>query len=377
MLTVLFANHVGQVSGAEKTLRDLIAHLPTDIGAAVACPGPADKGLAAAVQQLGADWHEIPPWRPHRHPVWRMVLDMLGGIKVMQRLADAVRQVRPAVIHANSLPAVLLLMQMSHRPPIVWQARDLQMPPRFAAAAIETADRIVAISQAVAEALTEIDPYAVRGKLSIIYNGIDLREIDDVAPADLRGELGLAHDVPLIGTAAQLVPWKRLDLFVEVASLVADSSPAHFVVAGADLFDEHSAYVRRLGQLQARLGLSDRVHWLGYRRDVLSVLAALDIYVHCADREPLGRSILEAMALGRPCVVPAAAGPAEIVADSGAAMLYPPGDAKGAAGALLRILEDDRLAATLSEAAAARVREGFDAARMAAEYAAVYRELAG
>ena len=377
MLTVLFVNHVGRVSGAEKTLRDLIAYLPDDIRAAVACPGPAEDGLAGAVRRLGVEWYEIPPWRPHRRPLWRLAIDMVIGIKAMGQVADVVRHLRPDVLHANSLPAVLLLMQMSDRPPMIWQARDLRMPERLAAAAIDTADRVVAISRAVAEALTQADASAVRSKLSVIYNGIDLREIEGAASADLRAELDLPHDVPLVGTAAQLVPWKRLELFLEVASLVASASDAHFVVAGADLFGEHGAYVRRLGRLQEQLGLADRVHWLGYRRDVLSVLAGLDVYVHCADAEPLGRSILEAMALGRPCVVPAAAGPAEIVGDSNAAMLYSPGDARSAAGTILRILQDKRLAATLGEAAARHVREHFDAARMAAEYAAVYRELAG
>ena len=63
--------------------------------------------------------------------------------------------------------------------------------------------------------------------------------------------------------------------------------------------------------------------------------------LHCADAEPYGLALVEALAAGRPVVAPAAAGPLEIVQD-GAGRLYPPGDADAAVEALRTVLADPR-----------------------------------
>ncbi len=376
MITVLFVNHVGQVSGAEMTLRDLVAHLCESVRCVVACPGPPDRGLAAVVSEAGAEWRPLPQWRPHRWPPWRAAADWLHGRAVAAAIAELAADVRPDVIHANSLPAAVLLARARVDAPVVWQARDLRMPAAAVRLAAARATRIAAISRVVADAVAQAQP-AARAKLCVIYNGIDLARLDDVAPAAVRAEYKIPAYAPLVGTVGQIVPWKRLDIFLRAAAIIAPSSPAHFVIVGADLFGEHGRLAAALRRLQDRLGLGGRVHWLGYRTDALSVVAALDVYLHTADREPLGRSLLEAMALGRPCVAPAAAGPAEIIGDRPCAVLYAPGDPAAAAAAVLRLLSDKRLAAAAASAARQRVAEAFDARRMAREYAQLYAEVVG
>ena len=71
-----------------------------------------------------------------------------------------------------------------------------------------------------------------------------------------------------------------------------------------------------------------------------AALASAHVLLHCADAEPYGMALVEALAAGRPVVAPAAAGPLEIVAD-GAGRLYPPGDAQAAVEALRAVLADD------------------------------------
>src|SRR5262249_868311 len=86
--------------------------------------------------------------------------------------------------------------------------------------------------------------------------------------------------------------------------------------------------------------------------------------LHCAAREPFGIAVLEALAAGRPVIVPASGGPAEI-ADDTCAVLYPPGDVDAAADALVAVLSDPARAARTGALGRARARERFsrDAAR--------------
>ena len=101
-------------------------------------------------------------------------------------------------------------------------------------------------------------------------------------------------------------------------------------------------------------------------------LARAFCLLHCAEREPFGMAVLEALAAGRPVVAPAAAGPAEIV-DRSCGLLYEPGDARAAAAALTDLLGDPERASALGAAGRARAgREfGLDAAR--SRYAAASR----
>jgi glycosyltransferase involved in cell wall biosynthesis len=165
-------------------------------------------------------------------------------------------------------------------------------------------------------------------------------------------------------------------VFVEVAARLAARTAAHFVHVGADLFGEHHRYARCLESLARRRRLDGRLHWLGYRPDALVLLAALNVYLHPADAEPLGRSLLEAMAVGVPCVAAAAGGPAEIISPAQTGLLFPPGDAGQAAAAVERLLVDSAFAQRLAAAARAQVQARFSASRMAAQLMGVYNELA-
>jgi GT2 family glycosyltransferase len=112
------------------------------------------------------------------------------------------------------------------------------------------------------------------------------------------------------------------------------------------------------------------VELVGPVGDVAPELARATCLLHCADREPFGLAVLEALAAGRPVVVPAAGGPEEIVDDS-CAIRYPPGDAGAAADALVRLVSDPELAAAMGAAGRRRASERFDAAEAGARWAEV------
>ncbi len=259
--------------------------------------------------------------------------------------------------------------------PVIWHARDLRAPRRALRWVVARATRIIAISTAVADHLLQVAP-AARDKTTVVHNGIDLATFVPTRPRrEVRAELGAGPDTLLVGSVGQLIPWKRQDQFLRMAAHVARRVPrCRFLVVGADLFGEHPDYVRSLHELAGELGLTDRVVFTGYREDMANVMSALDLLVHTAENEPLGRVLLEAMCLGVPCVAWDSAGPAEIIEDGVSGVLVPPGEEQGLAHAVASLLENDQRRAAMSEAAVQRIQLHFSALRMAQLTEEVYEE---
>ena len=125
---------------------------------------------------------------------------------------------------------------------------------------------------------------------------------------------------------ANLVPWKRHDLFIEAAILLSDfrdaeGRPIKWIIAGSDLFGEHADYVVALRKRIAAVGLADNFVWMEGRR-AAEILPDLDLLVHPTAEEPFGRVICEAMAAGVPIVACAAAGPGTILEDGRTGFLF-------------------------------------------------------
>jgi len=113
----------------------------------------------------------------------------------------------------------------------------------------------------------------------------------------------------------------------------------------------------------------------GYRHDAVRVMDAADVLVHPARREPLGRVILEAMAIGKPVVAVNACGPAEIIQDGVNGLLTESDRPEDLADAVLRVIRDPLLARRLGTAARHRVEEGFNITNTVRDIEAVYHEL--
>ncbi len=374
-LRVLYLNHVGSVSGAENSLLTLVHHLDrrrfTPVAAVPAGP------LAQRFDAQGVHVRLIPQLRLGRPS--GLLSGGWGALRLRRWAASLRRAARVLdcdLVHANSLTAGLgASLAIGGRLPVVWHARDVRAPVRAERWLAARATRIVAISACVADHLLEVTP-AARERTVLIYNGI---EPDGFRPTrsreQVRAELGLPPDCLLVGTVGQIVPWKRQDVFIEAAAIIVARMPrSHLLVVGADLFGEHSDYGRELRSLAEMLNVGSRVIFTGYHEDVASVMAALDVLVHPAEDEPLGRVLLEAMSLGVPCVAASSGGPAEIIEDGVSGMLVTPGDVNGFAREVCELLERPGAARRLGEAGRARVQSHFLASRMARLIEDVYEE---
>jgi glycosyltransferase involved in cell wall biosynthesis len=205
-----------------------------------------------------------------------------------------------------------------------------------------------------------------------VHEGIDIAHVDAAPRADVHAEFWLPHGAPVVGNIAALAPHKGQRDLVEAAALVLRQVPdAHVLVAG-------EGELRPALEQQIRhLHLQKHVQLLGFRPDVLSLLKSFDVFVLSSITEGLGTSLIDAMAVRRAIVATHVGGIPEVIEDGVTGLLVPPRSPRDLSDAIVRLLRDDRLRATMGEAGRARAEARFTVARMVAETLAVYRQWGG
>lgn len=204
-------------------------------------------------------------------------------------------------------------------------------------------------------------------RVVVIPNGVHLP-----GPGRPREEARAALGVPTgawtVGAVARLARQKRLDRLLEAVALLPPA--VHCVLAGDG--EERDALVA----LAERLGVADRVHFVGWRSDTTAVLAALDVFVLCSDREGMSNAMLEALAVGVPVVSTPVSGADEALeplADGTAPGVIVPFDSAALAEALRGVMDDPARREAMAAAAARRARERFSFGAMLDAYERVLR----
>lgn len=232
------------------------------------------------------------------------------------------------------------------------------------------ADWVIFVSAAVhREALAR--RVASARSSSVVANGIDQQALKPTQPrAALRLALGALPGALVLCSVCRLVYQKGVDvLLAALAHLPADVSWQLWLVGDGPARGELEAQARGLG-------LSARVHFLGFRSNIADLLSASDIFVLASRAEASPLALMEAMTLGKPAVVTAVGENALLVAGNAAGLLVPPNDAAALTAALRQLMTDDARRAELG-LRACQAAAAFDDRRMAAETGAVYESLLG
>jgi glycosyltransferase involved in cell wall biosynthesis len=224
---------------------------------------------------------------------------------------------------------------------------------------------ITAVSQKVAAEIREIG-LTPHNRLDVIYNGVDTRGF--AAASSDRAKFRLpAHAFLLLFVGDLRTPRKNLGTVLRALQHL----PHHVQIAVAGYLPG-SPYPE-----EARaLGIADRVHFLGLVKDMPVLMHSVDAFVFPSRYEAMSLSLLEAMAAGLPVVTARTAGGAEIITPECGIVLDDPDDPRSLAEAIGRLAADDDLRRAMG-AAAGELAVGFGWARMAQQYIALYRQLAG
>lgn len=375
-MRILFLNHVSRTGGAEASLLDMVGWLRNhDWAASVALPEGND--LAKRFQNARVPVYRLPIRRIHRRSLASIAAAVVSIVRSTPPLLRLLRQNKVALLHANSNTAhlyAILATRIAHIP-LVWHCRDVVNLGGLGPWMIRAADRIVAISHLVGMELQKCG--ATSARLRVVHNGIDVERFRPCAGRTLaRKSLGIPTESFVVTMIAQLVPWKNHPLFVEAARLIVAASPSSFfLLVGDDRFGDHPQYAEQIRRL-ARSGiLGDRVILTGYIEDVREILEATDVLVHPASREPFGRVLIEAMAMGKPVVAVNQGGPAEIVRDGVDGILVPPENAEVLARAVMRIASDPTMAVSMGQRGRERVAIEFSLESQMRKIESIYKEV--
>ncbi len=232
-------------------------------------------------------------------------------------------------------------------------------------------DMIIAISDHIARftiARGVRDPARVRR----VYHGLQAPDTSaqERLRAETRRDLGVPPDAFLVGNVGRLAPQKgQRHLVRALPSLLERVPDAHLVIAGGG---ELESYLRGLAE---ELGVTERVHVLGPRRDVPAIMHALDVFAMPSIWEGFGIVLLEAMAAGKPVVASRVATIPEVVLDDETGILVPPGDATALAEAFATLAGDRDLAAQMGQAGLLRLQRSFSLEKMVGDTEVLYEEL--
>jgi glycosyltransferase involved in cell wall biosynthesis len=208
----------------------------------------------------------------------------------------------------------------------------------------------------------------VADKITVIYNSVDVRRYElEVDKGPILKELGLPQDAIVIAVVATFKVQKGQRYLIDaMPAVVARFPKLHVLLIGDG--EQREA----LMQQADTMGVNEHVHFLGFRQDIPSLLAASDFFVLPSLWEGLPMALIEAMASGLPVVATAVSGSNQVIVDGVSGLLVPPGNAAELEGAILRVLSDAELAQALGEAAQDRVATFFGAKKQAQDHIDLY-----
>ncbi len=383
---VLFVDHTSDVSGAQRALVDLVTALPAGVEPTVLCPpGELSDMLEREAGPTRAFRGTTGSLRLHPAQTPAALAELLAGGVAVRRAAAAVGA---DLVHANSIRAGIMgaVAARLGGPPLVTHVHDCLPRTRAADAVCRLlATRSAAVIAVSAYTARVFDRGRAPRRAYTLYNPVDFSAFDPAALTHeaARAQLGL-DGRPTFGVVAQITPWKGQHVAVEALARVRERAPdAQLLIVGSTKFVsratrfDNRTYERELHALVGRLGLRDAVHFWGERRDVPRVLRALDALLVPSDEEPLGRVIIEAMAMQTPVIATTVGGPPEVIEDGVTGLLAPPGAPERWADQLARVLEDPAWTRAVARRGRESVTARFDRDRYVDLVLGVYRDVLG
>jgi L-malate glycosyltransferase len=381
---IVYTNHTGQVSGAERVLLNMLRGL--DQGRYepfVLCP--AEGELQQLLETEGVQWATVPTlharftWRPSQ-----LLLHVVSFVSVILATRKEIERYDPDFVHANTVRAGIAatLATIGTSRTVIWHVHDsLPQHPlsRIIRLLAYTSGRthIVAVSNATAKAFCGSLPF--NDRVCVIHNGTDLScfPIKRRGESPFKQELGLPKQRFLVCAVGQICARKGLRELLEAFSLVYDEAPQlYLAIVGKPVFSHEETYRDELVAMASATGIADRVNFSGERYDISSVLQSADLLVLNSLEEPFGLVLIESMSSGTPVLATRVGGIPEIVVDSESGWLIERGDTAGLASKLLELSQDPNSLDRVAHFARDMVDPQFSLERFIAELHNLYAKLA-
>jgi glycosyltransferase involved in cell wall biosynthesis len=387
-MKVLFVTPAGGLGGGERSLLDILSVLrggDVDASLLMLEPGP----LEGEARGLGVETRVLPMPQAMIETgdfglAAKGYFDGLAELAVRSarmapELLRYVAQLRvalghglPDIVHTNGIKAHLLCaVAKPPRPRLLWHIRDFIGRRPHVHRALRLVARRATLALANSEAVAEDARHVLPGlTVRTLYNAIDTEAFSPgpVHAAFLDALAGLPAAPPgvlRIGLVATYARWKGHELFLRAAATLvrqAQPIPLRFYIVGGPLYATPGSQYSEpeLRGLARELGVYEHVGFVPFQASPRDVYRALDIVVQASTRpEPFGRTIVEAMACGRPVLVARGGGAVELFDDGVEAQGFEPGDVLDLASELAKLVGSSTRRAALADRARARVTRQF------------------
>ncbi|MHB1464019.1 MAG: glycosyltransferase [Thermoleophilia bacterium] len=335
---ILFVHSSADLYGSDRCLLSIVRGLIAK-RAAVHVVVPENGQLVELLKAAGAEVHLLDTvvFRREMLSIRGMLGMILRAPVSVGRLALLIRRERIDLVHTNTGVTVGgAIAARLCRVPHVWHFREILAEFRGFMRLYEPvvdlfSTRLIFITGAVKDSFSS---KRIKRKGMVIYDGIPVEEYEDTAPES-------ADPPVVVTTVGRLAPYKGQDVMIRaLAGAVKDGVDLEAYIVG-DVYGDRHAFRQELVLLAARLGIGERVHFMGFQDRVQPFLEKCNIFMMPATRqEPLGIVILEAMAAGRAVISTNGGGAVEIITDGVDGVLVPPGDSSSMAEAISELAAD-------------------------------------
>ena len=233
--------------------------------------------------------------------------------------------------------------------------------------------RFIAVSESLGRELRRLG--IGEDRIRVVPNGIPLPSPATAGTrAELRSELGLPPDEPLVGMVANFRPRKGTELLIEAAGqLVSAGVPLRLLLVGEAFREGDRDYAAELAALGRRVGIGERITFTGFRADADRLISGLDVFVLPSRfGEGLPMVLLEAMGSGVPVITTPVEGIVEVVQDGRNGVLVAPDDVAALRDAMRALLESPERREGLGTVGRETVIDRYSADRMAEGIESVY-----
>lgn len=377
---ILYLDSGSGIGGGQRSLLLLLNLLDKErFTPFVGCLG--DSPFAAEVEKTTA--RVVPLSLPAAHnkkdKVRRFTLsDLLEDFRqlwVIRQLHRTVKQHSIDLIHANSLSVALLggIVARVNSIPILMHKRYATSYGILDRLCERLLHRVILVSEATRW------NFASEAKQTLIYNGVNLAafQASSEEVETLRTELFRdASDVSLLaGVVTRITPEKGIHFLIRAMAELREKTPIKLLIVGGPYFEKDVDYMEELKREVADLDIEDSVIFTGFLSDTRVVTSLLDIVlVPSIIPEACPRTIIEAMAVGKPVIATPLGGSKELVT-SETGILVPPEDALAVAEAIATLAADQERLTAMGRTARTRAVQLFSSEKNTALTEAVYTEL--
>lgn len=239
---------------------------------------------------------------------------------------------------------------------------------------LNKADTIIALSQELVEEAQENN---IQTPVINLGNGVNTQVFHPISQAmqnNIRVNLGLPINIPILFTTGRLVERKRLDVLIDAMPYIIQNNPdTILLIAGSGSYQADSVEGFLKEQVKT-LNLGNHVQFLGLIDNVADYLKASNVFVFPSAKEGMPNAVLEAMAAGKPIVASRIGGVVDLVDDS-CAYLLPVGDVNGFAQSIIEALAQPDIASAKATQAQKRVQTHFSVEAIADAYLKLYHAL--